>query len=95
MFVVKKLLLKIILAIEIFAIIIYSVLAHFIVKVDSVSGVMTDGLGRVIVEPPLFFKWYLQLGEWVGLGWFIIDTIGFGVALFIAYALYEKITDKK
>lgn len=91
----KKLFFKILLAIDVLAIIIYSIFAHLLTKVDYESGVMTDGFGRLIVEPPLFFRWYLQLGEWVGLKWFIVDTIGFWLAIFIAYSLFSAITDKK
>lgn len=91
----KKLLLKILLAIDVLAIAIYAVLSHFLVKVDSVSGVMTDGFGRVISEPPIFFKWYLCIGEWIGLGWWIVDTIGFWAAVIVAITLYNKIKDSK
>ena len=87
----KKLLLKILLAIDVLAIAIYAVCSQFLVRYDAVSGVMTDGFGRTIVEPPIFFKLYLHIGEWVGLGWFIIDTIGFWIAISIAYLLYKKI----
>ena len=83
----KKIVLKILLAIDVLAIIIHTVLAHFITKVDYASGIVTDGFGRVFVEPPLFFRWYLYIGEWVGLWWFIIDTVGFFVAFSVAIAL--------
>ena len=91
----KKLLFKILLGIDVLAIVIYAVFSHFLVKVDSVTGVMTDGFGRVISEPPFLFKWYLCLGEWVGLGWFIVDMIGFWAAVIVAITLYNKIKNNK
>ena len=91
----KRLFFKILLAIDILAIVVYTVCSQFLVKINSVSGVMTDGFGRTIVEPPLFFRWYLCIGEWVGLGWFIVDTIGFWISIYIAYLLYQKIKETK
>ena len=91
----KKLIFKILLAIDILAIVIYAVCSFFIVRYDAVAGVMTDGFGRAIIEPPLIFRWYLCIGEWVGLGWWIVDMIGFWTAVFFATFLYNKIKDKK
>ena len=91
----KTLLFKILLGIDVLAIGIYAVFSQFLVKVDSVTGVMTDGFGRVISEPPFLFKWYLCLGEWVGLGWFIVDMIGFWAAVIVAITLYNKIKNNK
>jgi hypothetical protein len=91
----KNLFFKILLAIDIFAIAIYGICSFFITKYDAVQGVMTDGFGRAIVEPPLFFRWYLCIGEWVGLGWFIVDAIGFFISVFVASLLYKKIKETK
>ena len=82
-------------AVDILAIVVYAVCSFFIVRYDAVAGVMTDGFGRAIIEPPIFFKLYLHIGEWVGLGWWIVDTVGFLVAISVAYVLYEGITEKK
>lgn len=84
---------KILLAIDVLAIAIYGVCSFLIVRYNAVTGVMTDGFGRVIIEPPVFFEWYLCIGEWVGLGWFIVDMIGFWVAVTVATILYKKIKD--
>ncbi len=91
----KKLLLKILLAIDVLAIAIYAVCSQLLVRYDAVSGVMTDGFGRTIVEPPILLKGYLGIGEWVGLGWFIVDNIAFWTAVCVAIILYKKIKDNK
>ena len=56
----KKLLWKILLAIDVLAIAIYAVCSQFLVCYNNVTGVTTDGFGRAFVEPPIFFKLYLQ-----------------------------------
>ena len=92
----KKFLLKTLLAIDVLAIIIYQVCALFLVKYDTVSGVTTDGFGRVLVPAPaLFSSPYLSIEEWAGLGWFAVDTICSFVLLIVAYLLFSEITDKK
>lgn len=91
----KKLFFKVLLAIDVLAVAVYAVCSFFIVRYDTVSGAMTDGFGRVIVEPPILLKLYLHIGEWVGLGWFIVDMIGFWVAVYVATILYKKIKDNK
>ena len=92
----KKTFLKILLAIDVLAIIIYQGCALFLVKYDTVTGVTTDGFGRVIVPAPALFRSaYLGIKEWAGLGWFALDTICSFVLLAIAYLLFSKITDKK
>ncbi len=95
MLIVKKLLLKILLAIDVLAIIIGGVCSVIIERYDAVSGFTTDGFGRVLVETPHFVKWYLRIGEWAGLGWHIIDTICFFALLAVADFLYKEITNKK
>ena len=83
-------------AIDVLAIIIYQGCALFLVKYDTVTGVTTDGFGRVIVPAPALFRSaYLGIKEWAGLGWFALDTICSFVLLAIAYLLFSKITDKK
>ena len=91
----KKFLLKILLAIDVLAIIIYQVCALFLVKYDTVSGVTTDGFGRVLTKAPLIFQSQGLMEEWAGLGWFAIDTICSFVLLIVAYLLFSEITDKK
>ena len=96
MYVVKKLFLKILLVLDVLAFIIYSVCATMLTKYNSVTGVVTDGFGRVLVPAPALFRSsYLGIEEWAGFGWFIVDTICAIVLIFIAYLLYETITDKK
>lgn len=91
----KKLLLKILFAIDVLAIAIYAVCSQLLVSHNTVTGVISDGFGRTLVEPPLFLKLYLHIGEWAGLGWFIVDMIGFWTAVYVATILYKKIKDNK
>ena len=93
--VVKKIFLKILFGIDVAVIVIYSVCATMLVRTDSATGIMTDGFGRVITEPPFLFRWYLCIGEWVGLGWFIIDTIVFWGLVAVAWLLFNAISEKK
>ena len=95
MLVVKKLLLKILLAIDVLAIIIYEVCSWFLVRYNTVTGVTTDGFGRVLTKAPLIFQSQGLMEEWAGLGWFAVDTISSLVLLYIGYLLFKKITDRK
>ena len=90
----KKLLLKILLAIDVLAVIIYQVCALFLVRYDAVSGVTTDGFGRVLTKAPFIFQSQGLMEKWAGLGWFVVDTICSIVLLAVAYSLFKKITDK-
>ena len=93
---VKKFFLKTLLVIDVLAIIIYQVCAIFLVRYDTVSGVMSDGFGRTLVPAPALFRSaYLGIKEWAGIGWFAVDTICSFVLLAVAYLLFSKITDKK
>jgi hypothetical protein len=80
---------KILFVLDIIAVAIYSILSYFVVKYDEALDVVTDGLGRVIVEPPIFLQLYLQIDRWVGLGWYIVDIIVFWVGIGIAIKLYK------
>lgn len=92
----KKLFLKILFAIDVLVILVYTVCAMFLVHYDSVTGVMTDGFGRVLVPAPaLFASDFLGIEEWAGFGWFAVDTICSLVLLGIAYLLFTTITDRK
>lgn len=91
----KKLLLKILLAIDVLTIIIYEVCATFLVKYNTVSGVTTDGFGRVLTKAPLIFQSQGLMEKWAGLGWFAVDTICVLVLLGVAYLLFSGITEKK
>ena len=92
----KKLFLKILLAIDVLGLVIYEVCAMFLVHYNSVTGVMTDGFGRVLVPTPaLFASSFLGIEEWAGFGWFAVDTICSFVLLGIAYLLFTAITDRK
>ena len=90
----KKALLKILLAIDVLAVIIYQVCALFLVRYDAGSGVTTDGFGRVLTKAPFIFQSLGLMEEWAGLGWFAVDTICSIVLLTVAYSLFKKITDK-
>ena len=93
---VKKLFLKTLLAIDVLAFVVYVVCSDFLVRYNSVTGVMTDGFGRVLVPAPALFRSsYLGVEEWAGLGWSAVDTICSFVLLGIAYLLFKKITDRK
>ena len=93
---VKKIFLKILLAIDVLTFIIYLVCAELLVKYNTVTGIVTDGFGRILVPAPALFRSkYLGIEEWAGLGWFAVDTICSFVLIIIAYLLYKGITNKK
>lgn len=91
----SKLLLKIILVIDILALIILLVFSQFLIKYDIVSGITTDGFGRELSEAPAILRSTGLVGEWSGLGWYISDSLCAFALLGIAYLLFEVITDRK
>ena len=90
----KKLFLKILLAIDVLAFIIYAVCSLFLVKYNTVTGITTDGFGRILTKAPLIFYSQGLMEEWAGLGWFAVDTICSFILIYVAYLLFKKITDK-
>jgi hypothetical protein len=91
----EKIFLKILLAIDVLAIIAYQVCALFLVKYDTVLGITTDGFGRVLKKAPLIFRSQGLMEEWAGLGWFAVDMICSFVLFAVAYLLFTSITDRK
>ncbi len=90
----KKIFLKIILGIDVLAYIVYVVCSLFLVRYDTVSGITTDGFGRILTKAPLFFQSTGLMEEWAGLGWFVVDTVCAFVLIGIAYLLFSVITDR-
>ena len=91
----KKLLLKCLLVLDILVFLFYAVCSLFLVRYDTVSGVATDGFGRVLKKAPLILQAQGLMEEWAGLGWFVVDTICSLGLIFVAYLLFTTITDRK
>lgn len=65
-------------------------LAYFIRSVDVDNGLVYDGLGRLLSQPPVWASIFLTSEHsWAGLGWHVLDIVWFFGGLFIAYKLYE------
>ena len=63
-------------------------LAYFITSVDPQTGTICDGLGRSLIESPLFLR--LIFGQerlWPGWGWFVIDLVVFWGGIGLGYCL--------
>lgn len=91
----KKLVFKIMLVIDLLAFVVLSFCTQFITKYDSETGIITDGLGRVLTEAPRIFRAQGLLSEWAGVKWFAIDSVCAFVMLAVAYFLFLAIRDDK
>lgn len=91
----KKFFFKLLLIIDILAFIIYAACATFIARYDTLSGITTDGFGRVLTKAPLFFYSQGIMEKGAGLGWFVVDTICSLSLIAIAYLLFGKITENR
>lgn len=91
----KRLCLKILFVLDVAAIAIGSVLSMFLTKYDSVTGIVTDGFGRVLIKTPWFLRRYVQAEMWAGIGWFAVDTVCFWVLVAVACIVYARLKDTK
>ena len=65
-------------------------MAYFMRSVDTQNGIVYDGLGRILTEPPLWASFLITSeNSWAGLGWHLLDIIWFFGGLFIAFKLYD------
>lgn len=85
----KRIFLIVLLGIDVLTFAILSILSQFIVKVNTTTGEMCDGFGRVIMPAPML----VGGGEWVGLKWFVIDTAVALLLIGIAICLYQIIME--
>lgn len=68
-------------------------LAYMVRRVDTEISVVYDGLGRVLIEPPIWARFLLtEERVWAGAGWHLLDILwffgGFAIALWL-YGLSE------
>lgn len=71
-------------------------MAYFMRSVDTQKGIVYDGLGRVLTEPPLWASFLITSeNSWAGLGWHLLDVIWFFGGLFIAFKLYDWSLESK
>lgn len=84
----KRVLLKILLGIDALVFIVLSILSQCIISIDTVTGEVCDGFGRVLMPAPLL----IGTEEWVGLKWYVIDIAVAILLIGIAYILYQTIT---
>jgi len=81
-----KFLAKTLAAIIALALCLTAIRAYFIISVDATNGIVHDGLGRVLTEPPLWAQLFITSEhEWAGLGWHLLDIAWFFGGMFIAY----------
>lgn len=65
-------------------------MAFFIRSVDLETGIVYDGLGRTLSEPPLWASLFISSEHsWAGLGWHLFDIIWFFGGMYTAFNLYE------
>ncbi len=86
----KKIFCIILLCLDVLTFLVLCILSQFIIKVDAVTGVTTDGFGRILSNTP----WILRMAgmhEWPGVKWFIVDSICGWLLIGIAYILFMTI----
>lgn len=67
-----------------------SFMAFFVRSFDKNTHALTDGLGRILTEPPFWAKAIItDQPVWAGTGWHILDAIWFFGGLYLAYLLYD------
>ena len=91
----KKLILKILLTLDVLAIIVFEVCSVFLRKYDWDASIVTDGFGRVLKETPKWLRAGVGLEEWAGFGWAVADGLVVLALIGVAYVLREKIWVKK
>lgn len=91
----KKIVLKILLGLDVAALIVLIIYSQFLIRVNSDLGIITDGFGRELSRAPVILRMTGVIDDWAGIGWFIVDLV-IGIALLtIAYFLFVAATDKK
>lgn len=70
-------------------------MAYFVKKLDPVTGIVRDGLGRQLSEPPLIATIVLETDgkSWAGFGWYCLDlivAIAVGGLIHFIYELGEE-----
>lgn len=90
----KKLFLKILFVADVLAILFLVVCSLFFRRYDSVTGVVTDGFGRMLTEAPAFLQSQGLMENWAGFGWSLVDSVCALILIFIAAVLREAIWGK-
>lgn len=76
----------------------FSFQSYFIIEVDTANGIIRDGLGRVLSEPPSLMKFVVFGEHWRGLFWWIADKViffgGLGLTVWL-YGLSENEAESK
>lgn len=91
---ILKIFLSILLAVDIITFLILLVNSQFIVGQDPVTGMMTDGFGRILYPTPFLLQ-MASIMDWPGLFWYAIDWIVAAVLVTIASLLFHGITKRK
>ena len=89
----KKIILRLIFLVDVAAVIIYGVCSTLIEKCHIVTGVVTDGFGRILKPTPILVRYLLYMRNWAGFKWFVIDTVCFWALVIIGVIFYHSITD--
>ncbi len=90
----KKIFCTILLVLDVLSFLILGFLSQFLIKVDDVTGLVTDGFGRILSDTPYLLQ-KVGLYEWAGIKWFIIDSICGWAMIAIAYFLFTAIWGNK
>ncbi len=65
-------------------------MAYFYRSVNRQTGIVTDGLGRALTEPPLWAKFFITNDPiWAGFGWHLFDIIWFFGLGYLAFLLFD------
>jgi hypothetical protein len=68
-----------------------SILAYYVKSIDTELGVVYDGLGRVLYEPPWWVRLFItEEPVWAGVGWHLFDIVWFFGGIAIAIWLFNK-----
>lgn len=84
----KEYFLKALSAIIAISVIVAALLAFFIVSIDTQLGIIEDGLGRTLTEPPFLASFFVFSNWWPGFLWWILDKIWFFGGLYLAILIY-------
>lgn len=65
-------------------------IAYFVTSIDPVTGTVTDGLGRMLHEPPALARLILtDERRWAGLWWHLADIVWFFGGIWLSFTLFN------
>ena len=69
-----KIVFRILLVVDALALIGFVALSQFGTAYNTATGVLSDGLGRALLDTPAFLR-FLGIERYVGMGWLLFDVV--------------------